>query len=199
VTDTSWEQVIERRLFQLAGDSPMLAEDASGWFLQQGAAVADRLVAALDDTQLGSIGHWRILRILSALALPATLPGVLAALERARRQRDNSVLPGAMEALAAIGTPEAVAALVDLLAEGNRDTALHAAILLGSTADPGAIEPLLARLASPDAGMRYVAAQSLLNFADPAVHAALARQLLTETDPDVRTLLSGAGYGSPSS
>ena len=67
----------------------------------------------------------------------------------------------AAEALAAIGTPEAVDALIEPLGQDQTETARHAALIGLSLAGRPAIEPLAAALDSSDPMLRANAAQAL--------------------------------------
>src|SRR5438309_1223443 len=105
MADRQQEQSFRSQLINLAGDSRPLMEAAHTWFLQQGPSMADTLTQALDDEGLGSVGHWRILRLLQTFARKETLPAILRTLQRARQRRDPTVLSAAMEAAASFRAP----------------------------------------------------------------------------------------------
>jgi len=181
------------RLVELASDLPSLQEKAEAWLLEHAPSTVPALVAALDDDGLGSVGQWRVLLLLRQLRLPETLPAVRAALRRARQGRDPIVLPGAMEALAAFRSPEAVADMAALLGSDDPDVVRHAAVLLGGMGDPTSAGPLSRLLESDVAGAPYAAAQGLLRLGTPEARAALARHLAGRPDESVRRLIEGAG------
>src|SRR5258708_13131510 len=105
----------ERQLIRLASDYLPAYEDARRWFLAQGPSIVPVLTGGLEDDQLGFVAHWRILLLLREFALPATMPAILKSFHNALESRNPIVLPGAMEALPAIHTPEPAAALVSVL------------------------------------------------------------------------------------
>src|ERR1044071_4711467 len=121
----------EEQLIRLASDNTSIYQDAWRWFLDQGPSIAPVLIAGLDDSDLGSVCHWRILLILREFAVPSTLPAVLKSFRRALERKDVIVLPGAIEALAVFKTEEALSALISVLQSGEIDDVKHAAALLG--------------------------------------------------------------------
>jgi hypothetical protein len=188
----------DAQLDRLASDAASIYEDAFRWFRAQGPAAAPLLLRGLGDRTLGPTGRWRILLLLRELALPSTLPGVLGAFREALAQRDPVVLPGAMEAVAAIDTEEAISALVEVLDCGNADFVNHAAVLLGDrVAGQGsgaatAQSAIMGLLASPVAASRASAVRGLLRAGTPLAIDALRRHRATEPDPQVLELLKGA-------
>ena len=190
-------EIVEQKLFDLASDSPGMQKAAHSWFVQQGPEIATALADALEDERLGSVGHWRILRLLQYFARQETLPAVLKAFHRALAPYNPITLPGAMEALAAFRTPEATNALIALLTENNLDIVKHAAALLGHTGDLNAVEPLVRLLGSDNPSLRYSATRGLIRLDSPSARAALDRHLGSETDHEVRELIvSARGSGA---
>ncbi len=189
-------EIIEQMLVDLASDAPGIYEAAEAWFLQRGPAVVPALVSGLENHYLGSVCHWRILLLLGEFAEEKTLPTILKALDRALRDGDPIVLPGAMEALAVFHTREAVHALISLLHEDDADVIRHAAGLLGDMGDEIAIKPLLELLETDDASVRYSATRALIQFERPSARTALEKHLENEADLEIRELLTSAGIGS---
>lgn len=187
--------LVKEQLIRLASDGPGAYEAARSWFEQQGPGIAAALAGGLEDAGLGSVAHWRILRLLAYFAREETLPAILKAFHRARAPYDPIVLPGAMEALAAFRTPEASGPLIALLQESNLDIVMSAAALVGYTGDLNAVEPLLRLLSSDNSSLRYSATRGLIHFDTPTVRAALEKHLETETDSGVRELILSAQGG----
>jgi hypothetical protein len=187
----------DRQLDRLASDAASIYEDAFRWFRAQGPAAAPMLLRGLDDRTLGPTGRWRILLLLRELALPSTQPAVLVAFREALAESNPVVLPGAMEALAAFDTDEAISALISVLDCGNADFVNHAAVLLGDrVAGQGngashAQAALAGLLARPDAASRASAARGLLRAGTPSAIESLRRQRVTETDPQALEVLKG--------
>lgn len=187
----------DRQLDRLASDAASIYEDAFRWFRAQGPAAAPTLHRGLGDRTLGSTGRWRILLLLRELALPSTLPAVMSAFREALAESNPVVLPGAMEALAAFDSDEAISALVSVLDSGNADFVNHAAVLLGDrvaaqgNGAPHAQAALADLLARPDAAARASAARGLIRAGTPSAIESLRRQRVTETDRRVLELLKG--------
>lgn len=175
----------EDQLIRLASDNLSIYQDAWNWFLSQGPRIAPNLVAGLEDDDLGSAAHWRILLLLREFALPSTLPAILKAFRRARENRNPIVLPGAMEALAVFDTDEAVSALASLLQSGDVDAAKHATALLGNMGGKRALEVLTGLLDHGKPEIRKSAVQALQRLDNAAAIAALERRRRIEKDPDV--------------
>jgi HEAT repeat protein len=133
---------LEYQLFRLASDNQAIYQAGRQWFLDQGPDIAPVLADALDNPRLGSIAHWRILLLLREFALPSTAPAVLKAFRNALERDDVIVLPGAMEALAALKTDEALEALISVLESGTAHQASHAAALLANWEDDRARQAL---------------------------------------------------------
>lgn len=186
----------DSRLVDLACDAPELYQAARRWFLSQGERAVAILVAGLEDDGLGSVGHWRILRLLGELHAESQLPAVRKALDRAAARNDPIVLPGAMEALAAFGTPEAVRPLIAFLDSPDPNVVKRATMLLGGVASSEAIGPLVSLLTRDDPGTRYCAAGALARLDDPRARAALAEHLPHEPDAEVRDVIRAAGIGA---
>lgn len=185
------------QLDRLASDAASIYEDAFRWFRAQGPAAAPLLLRGLDDRTLGATGRWRILLLLRELALPSTQPAVLSAFREALAESNPIMLAGAMEALAAFDTDEAITALMSVLDSGNADFVNHAAALLGdrvagqgigASRAQAALADLLAR---PDAASRASAARGLIRAGTPSAIESLRRQRVTETDRRVLQLLKG--------
>ncbi|WP_431272987.1 hypothetical protein ACQ858_12085 [Variovorax ureilyticus] len=187
----------EAQLDRLASDAAPVYEDAFRWFRAQGPAAAPLLLRGLDDRALGPTGRWRVLLLLRELALPSTLPAVLGSFREALAQGDPVVLPGAMEALAAIDAEDAISGLVEVLDGGNADFVNHAAVLLGDrVAGQGrgaaaAQSAIVGLLESPLAASRASAVRGLLRAATPLAIDALRRHRAIESDPQVLELLKG--------
>jgi len=193
--DDQANTLLKQRLISLADDRPESYQPAYTWFVHQGPEVAGALAEALDDASLGSVCHWRILLLLGHFAQEETLPAIRNALHRALSPYDPVVLPGAMQALAALRIPAATQALIALLDENNTDIVKQAAALLGRTGDLAAVAPLLQLLGGNDPSLRYSAARGLTQLDDPSVRDALRRHLDDETDVEVRRLIESALRG----
>jgi HEAT repeat protein len=191
-TDTT----LERRLIDLACDQAGLFERAQEWFIEQGPEIIPVLVQGLENDDLGSVGHWRILLLLRHFGREEALPAVLAATWSAVRRKDPIVLPGAMEALAAIATPAAIEALVQLLKTPDAHVVKHAAALLGNMRAAAAVDALIALLDHTDADVRLGAAEALLQIGARSGGDALRAHLQRETDARIRRLLK-TGRGGP--
>jgi HEAT repeat protein len=181
----------EYQLLRLASDNTAGHQDAAQWFLEQGAAAAPDLVRALDNDRLGFVGQWRVLLVLRRLALPETLPAILDAFRRALAANNPIVLPGAMEALAAFDSEDAIAALIDALASTDPDTVNHAAALLadkGGRRVENALTGLLDRDAVP---VRQSGVSALLKLGTNSARETLRRHRTREQDPAVLKLLAG--------
>lgn len=181
-------ELIERQLFDLVSDIPALNEQARLWFLSQGSGIVDILINALEDRRLGSVGHWRILLLLRSFAQEKTLSAILKVLH----DNDPITRPAAMEVLAAIKTPLAVNALVDLLGHANTDVVKYASVLLGQTGDKRAVTLLLSLLNSPDPSIRYSAIRGLLGLNGPEIRSILIEHLEKETEPENQGLIRSA-------
>ncbi|CAN7510880.1 HEAT repeat domain-containing protein [Variovorax sp. LjRoot84] len=185
------------QLMDLASDAWAIHDAARRSFIAQGAQGIPLLLDGLEDERLGLMAHRRILLILGELGVEQTIPVIRAALHRSLRRDDPIVRSGAMEALAAFRTPEAVGELVALLDHPNPDVVKHAAMLAGHTRAPAVLAPLRQLLASDDASRRHAAAVGLIRMDDAAARAALSEHLARETDDEVRTLIRVAGIGDP--
>jgi HEAT repeat protein len=195
--DDQANTLLKQQLISLASDRPESYQAAYSWFVQQGSEITSALAEALDDVSLGSVGHWRVLLLLRHFAKEETLPAILNTLHRALSRYDPIVLPGAMQALAALRIPAATNALIALLQESNTDIVKQAAALLGQTGDLAAVRPLLHLLGQHDPSIRYSAARGLTQLDDPSVRAALQRHLEGETDVEIRNLIESAARGEP--
>jgi HEAT repeat protein len=193
--DDQTNTLLKQRLISLADDRPESYQAAYAWFVHQGPEATGALSEALDDASLGSVCHWRILLLLGHFAREETLPAVLNALHRALSPYDPVVLPGAMQALAALRLPAATQALIALLRESNTDIVKQAAALLGQTGDLAAVAPLLQLLGANNPSLRYSAARGLTQLDDPSVRDALQRHLDGETDVEVRRVIESAVRG----
>jgi HEAT repeat protein len=181
----------EQQLIRLASDNASIYQDAWRWFLTQGPAIAPVLIAGLQDSELGSVGHWRILLVLRELALPSTLPAILNSFRRALARKDPIVLPGAMEALAAFDTEqEALSALISVLQSGEIDDIVHGAALLGNIASDRVVQPLINLLSHPQPAVRRSAVQALQKINSAPAQAALKLHRNHEKDPNVLALVS---------
>lgn len=165
----------ERQLIRLASDNTSIYQDARQWFLDQGPSITPVLIGGLDDTDLGSICHWRILLLLREFALPSTLPAVLKSFRRALERQDFIVLPGAMETLAVFKTDEALSALISVLQSGEIDDVKHAAALLGDWGGDLAVDSLITLLDHQDAGVQKSAVKALRKVNTAPAQEALKR------------------------
>jgi len=177
------------QLVRLASDYQSAYQDAWRWFLQQGPSASNILLAGLDDSSLGSECHWRILLILRELALPSTLPAILGAFHTALASDNPIVLPGAMEALAAFPTDEAIAALASIRDRGSIDSIQHSAALLGNIADDRAVRSLASYLNHPHASVRRAAIKALQKANTPLAHKEIEQHRKIEEDPAVLGLM----------
>lgn len=80
----------------------------------------------------------------------------------------------AVRALAAIGTPRAVAALIAALEDPDPDVRACAVVGLASLRPSEAVEPLVVRLSDPSAYVARLAADALARIGTPAVPALIA-------------------------
>ena len=165
----------EQQLDRLASDNKGIYQSARQWFFDQGPAIAPLLVSGLDDPHLGSIAHWRILLLLREFALPSTLPAVLKAFRGALERNDVIVLPGALEALAAFKTDEALEALISVLQSGAVDDVNHAAVLLANWGGDRATQALISLLDHQDESVRKSAVKGLRKINSPLAQEALRR------------------------
>ncbi len=92
----------------------------------------------------------------------------------------------AVEAIAEIGAPEGLAALLAIAGDPDPMVARPAVALLGQSADPATIPPLLAALAAGDAGLRLAALGALARRADAAAVAAVESLARRSEDPEER-------------
>jgi HEAT repeat protein len=97
-----------------------------------------------------------------------------------------------MEVLAAIKTPLAVNALIDLLVHANTDVVKYASVLLGQTGDKRAITPLVSLLNSPDSSIRYSAIRGLVGLKHSEIRSILIDHLEKETDQENQGLIESA-------
>jgi HEAT repeat protein len=165
----------EQQLERLASDNKRIYQSARRWFLDQGPAIAPVLVSGLDDADLGSVAHWRILLLLREFALPSTLPAVLKAFRSAFERTDVIVLPGALEALAVFQTDDALEALISVLQSGAVDDVNHAAGLLANWGDDRATRALISLLDHQDESVRTSAVKALQKINTPLAQEALQR------------------------
>ena len=179
----------DEQLFRLASDDQRSYDDARRRFLSQGPAIAAALVKGLDDKRLGDVGHWRILLLLRELRVPSTLPAVLKAFRAALASRNWIVLPGALEALAAFDSDDALHALIAALDSGDADTVNHAAALLGDKKSKRAEDALVALLTRDDAAFRQSGARALLKIDSDSARNVLEQHRAKEKDPGVLKLL----------
>jgi HEAT repeat protein len=189
----SYRSSPEHQLIRLASDNTSIYQAARQWFLDQGPSITSILIGGLEDADLGSVAHSRILWLLQQFELPSTLPAVLKTFQRALDHKDFIALPAAMEALAAFKSEEALSALISVLQAGEIDDVTHAAALLGDWGGDRATKALIALLDHPDAGVRKSAVQSLLRINTAATQEALERQRIRETNPDVLALIDSRG------
>lgn len=80
----------------------------------------------------------------------------------------------AVRALAAVGTPQAVTALIAALADPDPDVRACAVVGLAGLRASEAVDPLVARLADPSAYVARLAADALARIGAPAVPALIA-------------------------
>ena len=182
------DEFIERQIFDLASDIPVLNEQARQWFLSQGPDIVDILMNALEDRRLGSVGHWRILLLLRSSPQARILPAVLKVLGN----DDTITRPAAMEVLAAIKTPPAVDALIELLGHANTDVVKYASVLLGHTGDKRSISPLVSLLNSPDPSIRYGAISGLIGLKRSEIRSILVEHLKKEINLENQRLIETA-------
>lgn len=118
------------QLIALASDAQAARDAARRWFLAEGDRGIALLVNGLEDERLGLMAHRHILLILGELGRKESLPVIRAALHHALDCDDPIVRSGAMEALSAFDTPEALGELLALLDHPNADVANLAVILV---------------------------------------------------------------------
>lgn len=180
----------KEQLFRLASDNASIYQDAWDWFLKQGSAVAPALVEGLEEEQLGSVAHWRILLVLRELALPSTLPEILKTLRRALERNDLIVLPGAMEAVAVFPVEQAVPALDLVLDSGEPDDVKHAVALLANLGNDEAVRSLRRLLDRDQTDIRKSTVQALAKINSELAREVLTRHREQEQDPDIRVLMN---------
>ncbi|HXN46192.1 MAG TPA: HEAT repeat domain-containing protein [Bryobacteraceae bacterium] len=154
-----------------------------------GARAVEPLIGALNNTDL--VSGAEVAKALGKIKDPRAVQPLIAAL----KGRDAV---DAAEALAAIGAP-AVGALIAALKNPDSDVRWHAAVALGNSKDPRAVEPLAGTLEGADSPLlRSSAAGALGEIRDPRAVEPLAR-VLTDPSPDVRDhALSALGaIGAP--
>jgi HEAT repeat protein len=182
---------IDEQLIRLASDEASVYRDAWRWFLAQGSPIATPLAQALDNERLGSVGHWRILLVLRELAVPSTLPAIVTAFRRALAQNNPIVLPGAMEALAAFDSDDALSALIAALDAPDPDTVNHAAALLARKGGRRAEDAVATLLNREAVAIRQAAVSALLKVDSESAREILRRHRSREIHPAVLKLLSG--------
>lgn len=126
------------------------------------------LVEALRDASLAEgAGRVQVLHALSKIRRPESVAEILPLAD----DEDDAVAAKAWWALGRIGTPGAVAALVDALGveEEFRRRELTRAL---EQAGEAAVEGLSGRLSDPDSSVRRHAAEALLGIGDPAARPA---------------------------
>lgn len=99
---------------------------------------------------------------------------ILPTLETWRRSPDRDRRWWAVRALAAVGTPQAAAALMAALDDPDPDVRACAVVALAELRPPEAVEPLVARLADPSPYVARLAADALARIGMPAVPALIA-------------------------
>jgi HEAT repeat protein len=182
------EEDLERDLVALGDDRPNVREHARERLEGLGEKAAPVLLRELEDDRLGGAGLAEILRLLGRLALPETLPAVLAMLN----DRRWIVRSAAMMSAAAFAGEEPTQALIDLLDERDLDVVNYATVLLGGRGDQEAVAPVAELLRSPDAGVRYSAVRALTELSGPAAWAALDRHVERESSPKIAALIASA-------
>jgi HEAT repeat protein len=189
------EDELRSRLFRLASDRPQIQQAALLEFLRDGPKAVPALIAALDDREVGSVGRWRILRLLGRFAPPEAVPAVLRLLAESLRTRDSVLLYAAMEALPHFHDPTIGEALLSLLDDSDSDIVKYAAVLAGQTQDVSLIPPLARLLGDNKPGIRYAAVKGLLEFQVPSARAILRNHIEDENDVEILDLLSSEKIG----
>jgi hypothetical protein len=177
------------QLLDLASDRPELYQASERWFVQKGPSTIGPLLAGLENDELGSVCHGRILRVLEYFTLQDTVPSIARRLQRALRQRDFIVIAASIQTLSAFRTADAAEALVALLSQNNLDIVKQAAVAAGQTAQAKVLPPLMALLSHEDPSVRFSAVQGLSHFTDPHVLRTLRNHREHETNTEVRDLI----------
>lgn len=131
--------------------------------------------------------------MLREFALPATLPAILKSLRLARERKDPIVTPGAMEAVAAFPSEQAVPVLDLLLDSPDIDDVQHAAALLGNLGGESAVNSLKRLFSRSEPEVRKSAVRALLRVNSPSAREALERHRPQESDENIRALMSPMG------
>lgn len=129
----------------------------------------------------------RLLEAVGVLTAPASVPRLLAQLER--YSKDESLLPQmdfTLMALGRIGDSSAVSALVPLTQHPRVRTRGRAVQALGRIGTPAALDTVFSSLADPDSSVRIEAAIAVSNQAPADRTQAILAKLETETDAVIR-------------
>ncbi|MFN2291118.1 MAG: HEAT repeat domain-containing protein [Anaerolineae bacterium] len=210
----SYAPDIAAALTALQGDDPAAQARAArlvGLSRSQDPEVASALFQALTDPDPGV--SLAASRALGRIGNPETIGALLVALDHPSEQvrlgaaralgmmqaqaavepLSNMFLNGdgltvsvAAEALGSIGTPQALEALLQPLADLTMSGQRHAALSALETAGDPAVEPLVALLDSPSGHVRRNAAEALGWVASPSATQALAHSLAQDRDAAVR-------------
>jgi HEAT repeat protein len=186
---------LRSRLFRLASDRPQIQQAALLELLQDGPQVVPALISALNDGDIGSVGRWRIFRVLGRFAQPEAVPAVLRLLAESLRTRDSVLLYAAMEALPHFRDPRVSEALLALLHDSDSDIVKYAAVLAGQSQDVSLIPPLARLSGDNKPGIRYAAVKGLLEFKVPSARAILRDHIKDETDLEILELLTSEKIG----
>lgn len=186
---SDYDKMIETKLIELASDRVGIFESAYAWFTEQGPGTIPLLVQALDNEDLGSTCHARILRLLQIFGEESADSAIINKLNSGLERKDFVVINAAIIALSAFPTQGTTAVLSDLLQNKNTDIVQLAAASLGKSGAPGASEPLLKLLDSDNPSIRYSAARALIYLEDPGIDNYLTSHLESEPDKEVRDLI----------
>lgn len=184
-----YDKMFETKLIELASDRVGIFETAYTWFTEQGPGTIPLLVQALENEDLGSTCHARILRLLQIFGEESAASAIIKKLNSGLERKDFVVINAAIIALSAFHTPPVTAVLSALLQNKNTDIVQLAAASLGKSGAPGASEPLLKLLDSDNPSIRYSAARALIYLEDPGIDNYLTSHLESEPDKEVRDLI----------
>ena len=155
----------------------------------QGDALRDLLERAARGAGAEQVRAAQILSLVGEPAAAALLERMPAYPETVQRER---LVPLVL----ALGE-RAVPALMERLARPERDVAKAAALILGMLQHPGAVAPLAALSAGPDAILREEASRALVRIGSEEAVSALARGLRGERAVAITAVQHLAGTASP--
>jgi HEAT repeat protein len=157
-----------------------------------GAPAAEALVLLLGDEDAGIVSDAE--KLLASIGAPAVEP-LIAGLQFTAQQHKyyGDVRERAADALAEIGDPRAVEALVIALKDkGHRFVRVSAACALGKIGNARAVEPLITALGDDENAVSAFAADALVALGEPAVEPLMA-MFKSETPGEAASLLIRIG------